>query len=78
MLPPSEGVHREDGFGCCNQGLIYPREVAADLASYLEEVSANMPHDNAIMEYSRKKRLALFALYPMQVQHVGKSHVSPF
>ncbi|KAF2099547.1 hypothetical protein NA57DRAFT_75046 [Rhizodiscina lignyota] len=78
MLPPSTGVHREDGFGCCNQGMIYPREVAADLASYLEEMAANMPHDNAIMEYHRKKQLALFALYPMQVQHVGfRSIITP-
>ena len=72
LLPPAPGVHREDGFGCCNQGLIFPREVASDLSSYLEEMAASMPHDNAIMEYSRRKRLALYALYPIMVQHVGK------
>lgn len=72
VLPPQPGLHRQDGFGCCSQGLIFPREVVADLASYLEEKSTSMPYDNAMMEYSRRKRLALFALYPMSVQHVGK------
>lgn len=72
MLPPSPGLKREDGFGCCNQGLIFAREHVADLASYLDEKSTSMPHDNAMMEYSRQKRLARFAMYPMSVQHVGK------
>lgn len=74
MLPPSAGVKREDGFGCCNQGLVFARENVADLASYLDEKSTSMPHDNAMMEYTRQKRLARFAMYPMSVQHVGTFH----
>lgn len=78
MLPPSSGVQREDGFGCCNQALLFSRTHVSDLALYLEEKSKEIPHDNAIMEYHRKKRLPRFALYPMMVQHVGfKSIVNP-
>lgn len=78
MLPPPAGVHREDGFGCCNQAILYSRNHVSDLASYLEEKSKEKPHDNAIMDYSREKQLARFALHPMMVQHVGfKSIINP-
>lgn len=78
LLPPQPGVHREDGFGCCNQGILYSRKHVADLASYLDEKAKDKPHDNAIMDYSREKRLARFALYPMMVQHVGfRSIINP-
>ena len=74
LLPPKDGV-RKEGFGCCSQGLVFVREQVPDLVHYLREKRVGQ-YDLMTMEFARDNDFALFALYPMQIQHIGRSHLS--
>lgn len=70
LLPPSPGVH-EEGFGCCSQALVFPREQVSSLIQFLEE-SGQGQVDLLINDSANKQGLARYALYPVQLQHMGK------
>lgn len=74
VLPPSPGVH-EENFGCCSQALVFPREQVPSLIQFLEEKGQGQV-DLLINESAFRKALARYALYPVQLQHMGKKPCS--
>jgi hypothetical protein len=75
MLPPAPGVVAED-FGCCSQGLVYPRAALPGLLRFLAG-RADGQIDLLINDYARDEGLGRYALYPVQLQHVGPSGLAP-
>jgi hypothetical protein len=74
VLPPAPGV-RIERFGCCTQGLIFPREQAPGAWAWLREQAETAPHDVLLNSYYRDTGLDVLAMYPMQLQHVGLTSV---
>lgn len=86
LLPPSAGV-REEPFGCCSQGLVFAREQVPGLIEYLLAGAADRPeqptqlrqnevgkYDMMTRDYCRQTGLSRWALYPVQIQHIGSSN----
>lgn len=69
LLPPSAGLH-EEGFGCCSQAMIFNREQVPGLISFLRNEGSGQ-YDLLTMNYAAMNNLARFALYPIQIQHIG-------
>lgn len=70
VMPPKPGTYLER-FGCCSQGLVFPREVVHDVIGYLQfwekgQIDLMIDHLANVMDYDR------YTLYPIQLQHVGK------
>ena len=70
MQPPKTGVHRMDNFGCCSQGLLYPREVIPALRSHIEHGGTRFV-DTVVEDAARQENLARWAIVPSLLQHVG-------
>ncbi len=71
LLPPAPGVV-EESFGCCAQGLVFPRDQVPDLINYLRKRHAG-PIDNLLDDLADQANLTIHALYPVQLQHAGTS-----
>ena len=71
MLPPSPGV-RIEPFGCCSQAMVFSRDQVPPTIQYLRERVEGQV-DLMLNDRSRATGLARIALYPVQVQHIGKS-----
>lgn len=71
MLPPGEGVVRQD-WGCCTQGQILPRGQVPGLVEYLRRRAGEQAADILFVDYANDQGLARYALNPVQVQHLGK------
>lgn len=69
LLPPSPGVFQE-GFGCCSQAMVYPRETTSSLIQFLEAEGQGQV-DLLINKLAITQDLARYALYPVQLQHIG-------
>ncbi|KJY01324.1 hypothetical protein TI39_contig297g00006 [Zymoseptoria brevis] len=68
-LFPLQGVVRMDRFGCCTQGLVFPRAKAIDLLHALEGRDGQT--DSMIEAYADEQGLERYALAPQVLQHVG-------
>lgn len=71
MLPPHPGV-RAEPFGCCSQGLIFPRSTAASILDILRERGSGQV-DLMLNAIARDKGLTRYAQYPVMMQHLGMS-----
>lgn len=69
-LLPLQGVVEMNAYGCCTQGLVFPREQVGPLVAYLQE-RKNGQTDSMIEEYATNTGLTRLALAPQQLQHVG-------
>jgi hypothetical protein len=69
MLPPSPGVYNEN-FGCCSQGMVYPRKAIPSLIESLKK-SNDGQIDLLINDWARENKLERYSLYPVQMQHIG-------
>lgn len=69
-LLPLEGVVEMNIFGCCTQGLVYPREQVPGLIAFLQDRKAGQT-DSMIEEYASNTQLTRYAFAPQQIQHVG-------
>ncbi|KAJ5223898.1 hypothetical protein N7468_008440 [Penicillium chermesinum] len=69
-LCPLKGVIEMNIFGCCTQGLVYPREQVPDLIAFLQDRKAGQT-DSLIEEYASNSHLTRYAYAPQQIQHVG-------
>ena len=70
LLPPRPGF-REENFGCCSQGLVFPREQIPGLVEFLTRKKEGQV-DMLLKERALEAGLARMALYPVQLQHVGE------
>ena len=73
LLPPLPGVS-EENFGCCSQGLVFPREQIPGLVEFLRRKEEGQV-DMLLKERALEACLARMALYPVQLQHVGTRSV---
>jgi hypothetical protein len=72
LLPLSAGVSVMNRYGCCSQGLVFPRASAQDLVSWFRESRIGFV-DVLIEEYGdRNPGRDRFALVPPVIQHVGR------
>lgn len=69
MLPPAPGVAAE-GFGCCSQAMIFPRERVPGLMEYLENIRRGQV-DLLLKHHAKDEGLLRYNLYPTQAQHIG-------
>ncbi|KAK2803698.1 hypothetical protein FQN50_006916 [Emmonsiellopsis sp. PD_5] len=77
MLPPRAGVVRE-AFGCCSQAMVFPRERVGGVMAFLEQRGkgqVDLLLNDLVREGEGGKGLDAWALYPVQVQHVGSQSV---
>jgi len=70
MLPPRPGV-RAEPFGCCTQGLIFPKSTAESLLDILKECGSGQL-DIILNDIARDQGLTRYAQYPVMMQHLGK------
>ena len=73
MLPPRPGIRKED-FGCCAQGMVFPRHQVALITEYLNFRQRGQI-DMMLDELAVDNTLNRYALYPVQLQHVGQNSV---
>ncbi|THX96150.1 hypothetical protein D6D03_08901 [Aureobasidium pullulans] len=73
MLPPHPGV-RKEGFGCCAQGLVFLRAKAPRVVEHLNAKQSGQI-DLMLDDLAKEDKLDRYALYPVQVQHIGQSSV---
>ncbi|KAK5046183.1 hypothetical protein LTR84_008640 [Exophiala bonariae] len=73
MLPPLPGVHKEP-FGCCSQALVFPRDQFPRVRDYFSRKHRGQI-DLMLDELAVRDSLDRYALYPVQVQHIGQNSV---
>ncbi|KAI1748284.1 integral membrane protein [Xylaria castorea] len=73
MLPQSTGVHFMDKYGCCGQGLVFPRSTVTNdlLPLFRSNISSIVPTDSYIEQYADDTGALRWALTPVVMQHVG-------
>ncbi|KAF2805042.1 uncharacterized protein BDZ99DRAFT_450552 [Mytilinidion resinicola] len=69
-LQPLSGVVKMNKYGCCTQGLVFPRTQVPGLLGYFAE-RVHGQTDSLIEEYANRDGLDRYALAPQVVQHVG-------
>jgi GR25 family glycosyltransferase involved in LPS biosynthesis len=69
MLPPRPGVHAE-AFGCCSQGLVFPRSTALSIVDLLRDRGSGQV-DLILNDIAREKGFTRYAQYPVMMQHLG-------
>ena len=67
---PLHGVVEMNQYGCCTQGLVFPKESVDDLIEFLS-ARGHGQTDSMIEEYADQTQLTRYALAPPQLQHVG-------
>jgi GR25 family glycosyltransferase involved in LPS biosynthesis len=71
LLPPHPGVYDEP-FGCCSQALVFPRHQVPRIKEYLLQRGSGQI-DLMLDDLAQEDHLTRFALYPVQLQHIGKN-----
>ncbi|KAL2221396.1 hypothetical protein M432DRAFT_543321 [Thermoascus aurantiacus ATCC 26904] len=71
MLPIPAGVHDMPRFGCCSQGLVFPRSRVPDLVAWFESRRIGYV-DTLTEEYADRNGEIRWALTPSVLQHVGR------
>lgn len=70
-VPVTQGVHRQETFGCCTQAQVFNRKHVPELVAHLRNEAMTLPYDMAITNFARSKLMARYALYPVIAQHLG-------
>ena len=71
MQPLSPGVLEMPKFGCCAQGLVFPRNMAARVVSYLDSVGEGFV-DQLLEEWANKEGFVRWSVVPSLLQHIGR------
>ena len=72
MHPPPPGVYRMPNFGCCAQGLVYPRSMASKVINRLSQVREGYV-DQIVEAWANEANLVRWVTVPSLLQHVGAS-----
>lgn len=68
--PLPRGINRMDNFGCCSQGLVFPRDMVPGLIDWYQEKKAGFV-DMLTEQYADRFGYSRWALTPSVIQHVG-------
>ncbi|KAL2786324.1 hypothetical protein BJX66DRAFT_312947 [Aspergillus keveii] len=70
MWPLSPGVHEMNKYGCCSQGLVFPREI---IPRFLEHTDLTTPWlaDMMVEDIADAQNWPRFAVVPPLLQHIG-------
>ncbi|KAL8764580.1 MAG: hypothetical protein Q9209_007968 [Squamulea sp. 1 TL-2023] len=72
MHPLPLGLHRMEQFGCCSQGLIFPRQmVPRAMDTVMHATNQRYYVDMTLERWANSEGLARFALVPPLLQHIG-------
>ena len=71
MLPLPAGVNKMNQYGCCSQGLVFPRAKVPDLINWYETRKIGFV-DSLTEEYANQKGELRWALTPSVIQHIGR------
>jgi hypothetical protein len=72
MQPFPSGVREMPAYGCCSQGLVFPRHQLDPLIQRLRSPALKEHYPDQIIEAVAGERLAKWALVPSVLQHVGR------
>jgi len=72
MLSPRPGIHDDEFLGCCSQGLVFPRARISRVMEYLATRGRGQI-DNILNDLAVEDSLRRYSLYPVQLQHLGRS-----
>ncbi|KAI5201969.1 hypothetical protein E4T38_05870 [Aureobasidium subglaciale] len=70
LLPPQPGI-RQEAFGCCSQGLVFPRDMVPCVVESLRDRGSGQV-DLILKDIAKDEGLALYAQYPVMIQYLGK------
>jgi hypothetical protein len=70
MATSSGGISVMNNYGCCSQGLVFPRNKAQDMIKWFEQKKSGFV-DMLTEEYADKLGDTRWALTPSVIQHVG-------
>jgi hypothetical protein len=71
VLPLPTGVNEMSNYGCCSQGLVFPREKVMALVQWFEMRKIGFV-DVLMEEYADKHGELRWALTPSVIQHIGR------
>ncbi|KAI4239983.1 MAG: hypothetical protein L6R40_005415 [Gallowayella cf. fulva] len=72
MQPLPAGLQRMEKFGCCSQGLIFPRRIVPQAMDAVKHATNQRYYvDMTLESWANAKDLPRFALVPPLLQHVG-------
>lgn len=71
MLPLQPGVNKMNQYGCCSQGLVFNRDHASELVSWLGEAQSGLFFDMLVEKFADEHTLERWALQPPVLQHIG-------
>jgi hypothetical protein len=72
-LPHPEGVNQMNNYGCCAQGLVWPRNKAKELMDWYDTDHPYGFGDMLIEEYADRRGEMRCALTPSVIQHIGST-----
>ena len=72
-MPLAKGVNKMNNYGCCAQGLAYPRHKAEDLIHWYDSAPRIGLRDTLIEQYADGKDELRWALTPSVIQHIGRT-----
>jgi hypothetical protein len=70
MLPLTPGINKMNNYGCCAQGLVYPRHKVPQLIEWFEATRIGFA-DMLVEQYANDHHEQRWALTPSVLQHVG-------
>jgi GR25 family glycosyltransferase involved in LPS biosynthesis len=74
LFPPRPGI-RDEAFGCCSQGLVFPRDAALSTVDMLKYRGSGQV-DLILNDIADDRGLTRYAQYPVMMQHLGKLIIS--
>ena len=72
-MPLPTGVNAMNNYGCCAQGLVWPRQKAKELMDWYNEEHPYGFGDMLIEEYADRRGEMRYALTPSVIQHIGST-----
>lgn len=72
IFPLSPGIHEMNNFGCCSQGLIFPRNIVPTLIDRMDDaIPLDYLADTMIETISDQEGYVRWAIAPALLQHIG-------
>lgn len=76
VLPLPEGINEMNNFGCCAQGLVFPRHKILDLIDWFQSSRVGFA-DMLIEQYASEHGEQRLAITPSVLQHIGLKSSKP-